>query len=526
MNGGGGLAEAQAHHRAGRLGEAESLYRQILETDPDQPDALRLLGLLAGQTGNRRAGEKLIRKSILLAPDNADAHIDLGNLLGGLGDGDGAEAAYREALVLDPLHRLAGLNLASALRAGNEFDQSVNILLQLIEKYEDDPDILNGIGLGLLHWGRAAEARDYFGRVIALQPRNADPLNNLGQALRGTGDLAGAIAAYRQAIALRGDFAEAHWNLCVALMLAGDYPAGRAEWAWRGRGSGAGPSPFPQAQWDGAPLPGGRLLIHGEQGIGDQILSAGLIAPAAGGKAELLVECDARLVPLLARSLPACEVVAMADPPPARCLAEDVKRQISMIDLVPLIDPFPGALTARRGYLKPDAELSADFRDWLGALGAGPAIGISWRSANPRTGEGKSLPLDQWGPILAGRDAVFVNLQYGRTVAELGQADGPVETPPGLDLHDNLDGLAALIAALDLVISTSNVTVHFAGALGIDCWLMLNATPLWYWGGSGETAPFYPSVRLFRQQTGGQWGGVVQQVAGALDDYLAEAGNG
>ncbi len=478
------LEEAQTHHRAGRLGEAESLYRAVLEDDPDAPDALHLLGLLAGQVGNGLAGEKLIRKSIFLDPKTPNAHLDLGNLLVAQGDGVGAEAAYRAALDLEPHNRAAGLNLATRLRAQYDFDQSVNILTQLIEKHENDPDILN----------------------------------ELGQGLRGLGDLEGAIAAYGKAVTLRGDFAGAHWNLCVALMLMGDYEKGLAQWGWRAAGSEAGPSPFPHPQWDGARLPGGTLLIHGEQGIGDQILCSGFIESAAQGKAGILVECDARLAPLLDRSLPGCEVIGMSDPPPDRCMAQDVTHQISMIDLAPLVDPFPGS----RRTLKADPDRTREFRQWLKTLGGGPFIGISWRSANVRTGSRKSLPLEQWDPILAAREAIFVNLQYGETEEELARAPANIHTPPGLDRHDDLEGLAALIAALDLVISTSNLTVHFAGALGVDCWVMLNSTPLWYWGASAESAPFYPSLRLFRQLNVGEWGKVIGEVSGQLGQELGD----
>jgi ADP-heptose:LPS heptosyltransferase len=160
----------------------------------------------------------------------------------------------------------------------------------------------------------------------------------------------------------------------------------------------------------------------------------------------------------------------------------------------------------------------------LETLGDKPRIGISWRSTSTLTSGQKSVPLDRWGPILSERDAVFVNLQYGDTDDEVVQATADFEcdifTDPEIDRFNDLEGLAALVDGLDLVISVSNVTAHFAGALGKPCWLMLQSSPIWYWGHEDRRVPFYSTLRAFRQSRFGDWDSVVGAVARDLDETL------
>ena len=151
-------------------------------------------------------------------------------------------------------------------------------------------------------------------------------------------------------------------------------------------------------------------------------------------------------------------------------------------------------------------------------------IGVSWRSARQRAGVRKSVPLADWMPILADRDALFVNLQYGDTDKEVAAAakrsGAEIYTDPKIDRYSELEKLAALIDCLDLVITTSNVTAHLAGALGKETCLILQRAPLWYWGHQGNETTFYPSVRAFRQTSANSWDGVISAVAAVLDGRL------
>jgi hypothetical protein len=174
------------------------------------------------------------------------------------------------------------------------------------------------------------------------------------------------------------------------------------------------------------------------------------------------------------------------------------------------------------GFLQADAAISAAYRSRLGGLAGGrPCIGLSWRSSNVAYGAQKSLALTDLAPLLQARpDLFWVDLQYGDTAAERAAAGVELWRDPAVDPLQDLDAAASQVAALDLVITSSNTTAHLAGALGVPTWLLLPAPGfglLWYWQLDREDSPFYPSVRCFRQAAPGDWGAVIAALAPALE---------
>lgn len=175
-------------------------------------------------------------------------------------------------------------------------------------------------------------------------------------------------------------------------------------------------------------------------------------------------------------------------------------------------------------YLETDPRLVESWQKLLEEFGDDPKIGISWRSSVERIDPRKSLPIELWGPILNKREAVFVNLQYGDTDAELNELKlklgVKVYTDPDLDRYNDIEGLASLIDSLDLIITTSNIVPHLAAALGKPCWLMLQKVPIWYWGLEGTGNLFYPSIHCYRQESSNNWSTVVDEVAADLDTWI------
>ena len=165
------------------------------------------------------------------------------------------------------------------------------------------------------------------------------------------------------------------------------------------------------------------------------------------------------------------------------------------------------------------------------ARGNSLIVGIAWRSSNPEFGNEKSAPLGEWGEILSVQGASFVSLQYGDVADERRDAErrfgNPIATLPGLDVFADLDGLAALHAACDLVITTSTVNAHFQGGLGRPGWVLLpkRIGTLWYWFGDREQSPWYPSLTLIRQSDDGDWSSVMRRAARRLRDEVQRADN-
>ena len=205
------------------------------------------------------------------------------------------------------------------------------------------------------------------------------------------------------------------------------------------------------------------------------------------------------------------------------------QRQIPMGELVRHLGPDPHDIQFPSRFITPDAARIAGCGEWLRRLGDGPAIGISWRSGRRGEGASKTIGLADWHAVLRARDAKFVNLQYGDTEAEIEQArtatGARVFSHPDIDRFNDLDGLAALIDGLDLVITTSNVTAHLAAALGKPVWLAVKKSPFWYWGTEGAAVPLYPTVRAYRQRDAGDWAPVLGDIATDLEEWIARETN-
>jgi hypothetical protein len=264
-----------------------------------------------------------------------------------------------------------------------------------------------------------------------------------------------------------------------------------------------------------------KLLVWGEQGVGDEILHASMLRDLASEPISVTLECDARLEPLFVRSFPEVRVVKRSVSAPLDIDEFDV--QCPLADLGGRYRNSLDAFPAHAGYLKPDAARAAEMREWIGKHSGGGkrVIGISWRSKNPSLGRAKTLAIEDWVPILNVPDITWVNLQYGNVAAELSELEKhgiDVLQYVGLDTFNDIDGVAALAAACDLVLTVSNVTAHIAGALGKPVWQLLprNRGRMWYWFFGHSDSPWYPSMRIFTQHTEGDWAALVSEVASEL----------
>ncbi len=543
-----------------RCAEAEAAYRQALMFNPDHADAWDNLGLLLRDAGKFDEAEAAYRKALSVKPDRAITHNNLANLLYKKNRTTEAEAAYRHALALQPDYADACSNLGALLQENGRMAEAELFHRKALQLKPDAVAVHNNFGCLLLAARRFAEAEGVFNHALVLQPDLADAYAGLGNIFKETARYAEAEVAYRRAIALEPKLAGAHGNLGFLLQWSERFDEAEAafrqavalspesdlaqynlalfclaqkrfcegwmgyERRWKIKDFNSVPSQHSQAQWQGETLAGGSILVWQEQGVGDIVLYAGMIHDLTEQAAHVIVECEPRLVPLLARSYPQARIVERSDPPDIATLKARWNSPIGSLGrwLRTRKEDF-----SRQGaYLSADANQVAVFRQRYHALGRGPVVGISWRSNNEKVGHSKSMSLADWAPLLALQGAIFVNLQYGDCEEELSR----LKRDTGVTVyHDNtvnslkdLDGFAAQVAAMDLVISTSNSTVHFAGALGVSVWTLLPKGDglLWYWFSEGDDSLWYPSMRLFRQDSIGDWSGLLVRVAEAFRDFL------
>jgi len=544
----------------GRLNDALRCFEKALEIKPDYSGAHINLGNALHQLGRIDEAISCYRKLLTLKPDNILAHINLGNLLHWQGIPDQAAACYRSAIAIKPDHFEAHHNLGTALQAQGDLRQALyhyqtaiafkpdyaeaynhcGMVLRLLGRLDEakscheralalKPDYaesLCNLGIVFKEMDRIEEAISCYQRSISLNPRLAETYNNLANALLASGKLDEATQYYQTALTLRPDYVDAHWNLSTILLIKQDFSRGwpEHEWRWKTKDNKYLRRCFEQQWWDGRDPAGKTLLLWGEQGIGDEVLYAGLVHDVIAGGARVILECAPRLVPLFTRSFPEATIIARSNPPDPIAHSADLQSPTGNLGrwLRAGVDSFH----RHDGYLIADADLTARLRDRYQALGGGKrVVGISWRSGNAKVGRFRSIALSEWAPMLTMENVTFVNLQYGDSSEQLSQVRQQlgvdVFQDTKIDSLQNLDAFAAQVAAMDLVISVDNSTVHFAGALGKPVWNLLPKAQglAWYWFSEGETSLWYPSMRLFRQDLGGGWNTTMQRIARALHEF-------
>jgi hypothetical protein len=257
-------------------------------------------------------------------------------------------------------------------------------------------------------------------------------------------------------------------------------------------------------------------LIWGEQGLGDEILYASMVPELTELAQSVVLEVEPRLVKLFSRSFAGVSVVGHSHEPYRGPFAA----QEPIAGLGKYFRSDWQCFPAREhGYLVADNDRAADLRR---RLRADIVVGLSWGSQNPKFGKAKSAPLQDFAPVLRWPCCRFVDLQYGDTAGERATVEREtgvhIEHLDDIDNTRDIDGLAALISACDLVVTVSNVTAHLAGALGKPTWVLVPSgnARLWYWFKEGEHSPWYPRVRLRRQSLGQSWAELISSIANEI----------
>jgi tetratricopeptide (TPR) repeat protein len=512
---------AEAHNNRGnalrdlrRLDEALESYDRALTINPGYAEAYNNRGVALG--GLKRFDEALesCDRALRIRPDYAEAHNNRGIALRGLKRFEEALASFDRALTINPDYVEALSNRGVALRGRARFDEAVESFDRALSINPGYVEAHNNRGVALCGLKRFDEALQSYDRALGIKPDYLKAHINRGNALGYLKRLDEAIESYDHALSISPDDADAHWNLSVLRLLKRDFARGWEGYEWGWKNKARGPKKIILAQeWDGDDLQG-SLVVLPEQGIGDQIFYAGMLNDLRSHAQSITVCVDDRLVKLYQRSFPAMSVVS------ANALEADNRfdAQVYMASLGRFFRQSAGGFeNVAVPYLRACPERVRKLRSQI--QNAGRLIcGLSWVSKNLDIGLDKSIKLDDLAPILDLPRIDFVDLQYGDTSkeqAELYAARGLKLTRVAeIDNFSDIDGLAALIEACDIIVTVSNTTAHLAAALGKPVLVMLPFSPglLWYWHLDSKDSVWYPGARLFRQHRIGDWAGVIQRV--------------
>jgi Flp pilus assembly protein TadD len=472
------LAIAVQHHQAGDLQAAERIYKGILDIDPDHADALHLLGVVAFQSGDLDRAMQCICRAIKLNGTVAKFHCNLGNVFQAQRKLDEAVQSFRRALELDPQFAEAYLNLGSAFEAQ----------------------------------GRIDEAVDAYRQALNLKPHQPEILTNLGLALLAQGKIDAAAARFDSALQQNPNYADAHGNRALLRLLQGDFHHGWRQYEWRWRSNQLEQRHFAQPRWAGGPLQDRTILLHAEQGLGDtiQFIRYAAIVKKQNPAATVILECQRPLTKLLSRCPGINQLVAAGDPLPAF----DV--QSPLLSLPDIVQTTLETIPANVPYLFAETRLVVHWRNWLGNVN-GLRIGINWQG---RTGDGefrkRNIPLEHFTALAQIPGVQLISLQKqpeGSFAANKSPQIPMLDPGPSFDtVHGAFEDTAALMMNLDLIITSDTSIPHLAGALGLPVWVALPLVPDWRWLLDRTDSPWYPTMRLFRQRSVGDWSGVFDEI--------------
>ncbi|HWA92038.1 MAG TPA: tetratricopeptide repeat protein [Rhizomicrobium sp.] len=543
------LLGAIAHMR-GRYAEAEALLRRAIARNGKAPAAHNNLGNVVMALGRREEAIACYDRAIALDGNYVDALVNRGNLLDDLERDKEALADYERALALAPddaraLQRSARLlaeagrredalvrnERAMALGQGSAeaWMRSGNILVLLgrpreaLESYDkalalDPRSTLCAVNrsAALDQVGRSQEALDSLDRAQALDPKDPGILNNKATILKSLGRLDEALPVWREAIQAAPNDANTQTNYAMACLLTGDFETGLAifeqRWAKKENAGKRPALPFPE--WKGEPLKGKRIMVYAEQGLGDIVQFSRYLPMLQAADAQTAFLVGRKMHALLAASFPG---IGLFDDV-AKARLQRCDYSLGMMSLMLRFGTRPDTVPALVPYLKPDPARVARWRARIG--GEGFRIGIAWQG-NPNTAidAGRSIPLAAFAPLAAVPGVRLISLQKNegaeqRAGAPMAVEDLGPEFDAGRDAF--LDTMAAM-QSLDLAISSDTAIAHVAGALDRPVWVALRRVPDWRWMLGRDDSPWYPSMRLFRQQTAGDWDGVFASMRRALD---------
>ncbi len=545
------LDRAGAAIAAGQLQPAAELVRSALARDPDHPRGLGMLGQLAvfdgrheaalaplqravardgrlefriwlclclDRLGRRAEALDLLGRIVDTLPHTANAHFAVGLVLDRVGCVEHAAGLFARCVALDPGRADARHRLGRALQTLGRFEQAVEAYAAAIRLRDADAACFADLSSALSNLGRFGQACEAGRIAVGLDGQCAEACNNVGHALLNLNRSAEAVGWYEKAVAIREDYATTRFGHAVALLKSGDFRRGWREYEWRWRDCQTPRGDLGVPAWQGEPLAGRTILLHAEQGLGDTLQFVRFAAAVAARGARVVLEVPRPLVRLLGRIAGVSTVVACGDPWPAvdlHCPLASLPMRLDLrIDAIPGAPYLPGPV---RGPARTDS--------------VGLVVGLVWagdpRREQPRCNlvdRRRSASLDLLSPLFDVAGVRFLGFQLGEARDQVVAWDGVV--------IDAMDGVAdfadtaSRLGEVDLLITVDTSMAHLAGGMGLPVWMLSRHDGCWRWLEDRDDTPWYPSMRIFRQPSPGDWPAVVEQVRAALVERVAAAQEG
>jgi tetratricopeptide (TPR) repeat protein len=499
------------HQRRGDLSNAVTFYRKAIALEPACFEFhFNLAGMLF-QTGHFADAAESYRQATLLRPEDAEAHYSLGVVLQTLKDESSAMQAYISALRINPDHPRALSNLGALCVDRDDPQAAKGLLRRSIALDPSNASAHCNLANALAKLGNIAGALESSRNALALDPTCVLTLCNLGAHLESFGDAAGAMQCYRAALAAHPDSQLAQYYVGLQHLLSGNFAAGwqgyEARWATPDFRN-MRPDILPP-QWHGEDIRGSRILLYHEQGLGDTLQFVRYVPRVAALGATVLLKVQPPLVRLLSRFHSSITVVSTESDE-----GNDAEWSCPLLSLPQVFGTNLSNIPQDVPYLLADPMEAYAWEQRLAVHGL--RVGLVW-AGNPKHTRDRlrSIALKQLGRLTRMQGATFYSLQKGPASSDLASSPLPI-----IDLSKHLEDFAvtaAIIAKLDLVICVDTAVAHLAGAMGKPVWLLVAHVGDWRWLRDRTDSPWYPTMRLFRQQATGRWDDVLEQVEWELE---------
>ncbi|MBX9615394.1 MAG: tetratricopeptide repeat protein [Caulobacteraceae bacterium] len=539
------LQTALKHIAAGEPAKAVDEAMAVLQLDERYGLAWHVLAISLEKAGELEKAFTAYEAALKLLPDDPALVGDIGGLAHRLGHLDLAEKLYLRHLALKPGNPPVANNLASVYRDQNRYGEAIDLLSTLIAANPEMALLWNSLGSVVSDRGDMEQSLPFYDEAIRLDPdfykaryNRANARMGLGDPDRALNDIEAALVGVR----IPEDIATMGISRAFTQMMLGDLAAGFETYEARFDPALGAAVSFQEygRRWEPSDdLEGRTLLVYGEQGLGDEILFANLLGDvieAVGPRGKVILACVGRLVPLFQRSFPGIEVhthrtvthqgrlkrfVDLGSPPPPVDLWTPLGSLFRRFRQS--VDAFPET----PAFLTEDAARVAHWRGVLAEQSPLPKVGVMWKSLLMKGNRVRGfVPFDLWAPVLATPGIQFVNLQYGDCSVEMARAEAAglaLWTPPGIDLKQDLDDVAALCCALDVVVGPMAATTNIAAACGAPTWV-LSMPDAWTRFGT-DGLPCYPAARLFPVDGFGEWEGAMGRLQTALHQDIAHTVN-
>jgi Flp pilus assembly protein TadD len=529
-------AEALALARAGRFEDAAAALQAVVSADPRDVASWTLMAAVRQRLGQPAAALACYDTIVQLTPDDPEAHLARGRIQAGLSDVAEALESFDRAAALAPTSAFAHSNRASMLLRQNRLDEALAAADRALGLDDSLVHAWRHRGFALFCLGDVeAAVAAYQSGVDAADPNQAyEALTDLAMALAANGRYGEAIAALDRAIATRPQAAEAVLRRAESRLLTGDFVGGWTDYEARLRHpvflrTNGELSPEVRGRLTLSPqredLAGRRVLVVGEQGLGDQVMFASVLPDLAAIAAEVTCIVDPRLVRLFRRSFPGIVFAGAGEGRQVDLAAAD---RVVALGSLPLMFRRDESQFSGRPYLSPSPDVTAAWRRRLEATGDGLRIGLSWRGGVSRTrSAARSMDLADLRPLLDRDGCTFVSLQYGDVDAEIAAVNATLRRPvvsfPAAETFD-MEDLAGLVGAMDMVVTVQTTLAHVTGAMGAPGLVMIPRWPEWRYGRQGERMVWYGSLRLLRQSDADDWSPVIAAIARRLDERRVAGG--